>query len=344
MLKVHLKGQRSNRTPLAYPEYRELFRERLEYVDSPSQANLLIYSCFMDIRDEAEELAAILSRNPGIRLVILSEEPYWDLLWSNDLTKKNGQINLSKMDYRYTFLNHKTTGIYDFLNIPYFLTTSDDYFARYAFLFARNAAASSEELLNGWQAAAMQAVFLAEFRSGTESDPLNPHDDIRGLSSFRTRLAQELQGDRIIRAGNGWGSPISRQSLPDWHLDKLAALDRRAMLVSAIENTHQANYISEKLFDAFAVRGIPLYFASPLHWVARLVPSGSFLNLFGLTATEAAQAIGAFTPDACFVDVYKEAQDHLAETFSNPRHLIDERWRVVDEVVSELDLCRSTEA
>lgn len=339
MVRIHLKGQRANRTPLSYPAYRTLFRRHLSYVDTPEKADLLVYSCFMDIRDESRELETLLSLNPGLKLVILSEEPYWDALWSEDFSLRQGELSLGSGSCPYVFLNHCTTRIYDFEKLPYFITTENTYFTRYSYLFSRNSARTAADLSSLWAKAPIRAAFYAEFRDGRQYDVYFPRQDVWGLSRYRTLLAKGMTGPGVIRVGHGWEAPYWREYLPDWHLDKLAALDQQSFLVSGLENTHLWNYIAEKLFDAFAVLAIPLYFASPLHSVKRFVPAEAFLNLYNLPIGQAIAKIASFHPDRHFVDTYLEAQSQLAGMFSQPADLAEERRRVVAEVVAELQAC-----
>jgi len=337
MKKIFLMGQRANRTPLSYPEYRKLFQKRLEYAQKPEDADFLVFSCLMDLRDNADQVGRIFSLRPDIKLVILSEEPLWDTLWSGDFSSKNMNVDVGARAYPCVFLNHVTTRIYDFEEIPYFLTTSDDYFVRYSFLFARNRAFKGGELESLWVGAPVRTAFYAEYRDDAQYDVQYPRHDVWGLSRYRTLVARGIEGAGVVRVGKGWGSKVRRQTLPDWHLDKLAALDRRSFIVSGIDNTHQWNYISEKIFDAFAVLAVPLYFASRLHGVMRIVPQESFLNLHGLSAGQAVEKIRSFRPDKSFIDQYRAAQNKLSETFSQPISLLQERYRVVSEVVSEFE-------
>jgi hypothetical protein len=107
-------------------------------------------------------------------------------------------------------------------------------------------------------------------------------------------------------------------------------------MISGIENTHQWNYVSEKIFDAFATLGVPLYFAGSYHAASRIVPPESFLNLYGVSVDGAIDNIRSFRPDNEFIDTYCAAQSMLANTFSQPEFLVQERLRVVSEVISEL--------
>lgn len=337
MKKIALMGQRANRTPFSYPEYKQLFRKRFEYMEKPDDADFLVFSCLMDMRDNVDEIERITTLRPDIQLVILSEEPLWDTVYSDDFVLKRRRFSAGKREYPCVFLNHTTTRIFDFEKIPYFLTTSDDYFARYSFLFTRNCAVQAEELQSLWSSAPIRLAFYAEYRDESRFDVEFAEHDVRGLSRYRTMVAKALKGDGIIRVGKGWDKAIVRQLLPDWHLDKLAALDCRSFIVSGIDNTHQWNYISEKAFDAFAVLAVPLYFASRRHEIMRLVPAESFINIYGLKVDQAVGKIQSFRPDKSFIDQYGAAQRMLADTFSRPMSLVQERVRVVSEIIAEFD-------
>lgn len=330
-------GRRSNRTPFFYPEYRLLFQRHFHYVVTPEEADVLVFALAVEIRDEIDDVQQVLSRNPDVRLVVISEEPLWDTLWGGNFTSKQVTIQIGEYDYRLTVLNHFTTKIYNFEKIPYFPTTNGDFFARYSTLFNRNRQYTVAELLALWEKAPIRAAFYAERREEPIHDFQFPEFDVMGLSRYRTVVAKGVQGDGVVRVGHGWGSTIHRHKMPGWHLDKLAALDRQAFMISGIENTHQWNYVTEKIFDAFAVLGVPLYFAGPTHSVMRLVPPGSFINLYGLSANEAIEKICTFEPDRVFAECYLETQARLAELFSNPMHLVQERKRVVAEVVSDIE-------
>ena len=337
MKKIALMGPRANRMPLAYPVYRELFEKKFAYQQQPMDADILVYSCLMDMRADGDQIQQIFSRKPHMQMVLLSEEPLWDTLWSDGFQSRQCLLRAGTERYPYYFLNHFTTRIFDFEKIPYFLTTMDDYYARYASLFARNRATDAAALRSMWEQAPIRTAFYAEYRDDPQYDADYPRQDVQGLSRFRTQVAATLTGAGNVRRGRGWQSDAMRQALPDWHLDKLAALDRCAFMVSGIENTHQWNYISEKIFDAFAALAVPLYVGSPFHSILHLIPEGAFINLYGLTVAQAVAKIRAFEPDQTFIQHYCKAQDALATIFSQPDNLLRERRRVVAEVVSEFN-------
>jgi hypothetical protein len=339
--KIYLFGEHVKRTPFAYPEYRKLFRKNFEYAERPEDADFLVFGVSKNIEKDAEEVRRICSVKPGIRLVVLSEEPLWDTVWSGDVFSKKADLSVGDQRFSYHVLNHCTTKIYDFEKFPYFVTTGDDYFARYSYLFSRHRACKSSELKRLWARAPIRAAFYAEARVAARFDIAFPEQDIAGLCRYRTLIAKKVRGEGVVRVGQKWTASLKRQLLPDWHLDKLATLDRRSFIVSALENTHHCQYITEKIFDAFAVLAIPLYFAGPRHSVKRLVPQSSFINLYGLSVREAVDRINSFEPDNDFLELYCQAQARLTELFSNPSAYVQERKRVVAEVVSEFQsLCQ----
>jgi hypothetical protein len=208
---------------------------------------------------------------------------------------------------------------------------------RYANLFAATAGMTPQALLGHWRTAPVRAAFVAEKRAGAEFARRWPERDIEGLSAWRTEVAAAMEGPGILREGAGWDPGAARrQDLPDWHLDKLAALDRRTRVAAAFENTHHPAYISEKLFDAFAVLAVPAYYASPRHRVFDLVPAAAMLNLFGLAPAAAAARIAAFEPDAAFAEAWLEARAGLQGRICDPATVLAERRRVVDAALAAI--------
>ncbi len=335
--KIFIYGKHGKRTPFAYPEYRQKFLHYFEYVDHPEQAEYLITGFSFDFHDNVEEVFSLLKSNQALKLVVFSEEPLWDTLWSGDFQKPKGQIK-SKVDGEevrldYHVLNHFTSNIFEFENIPYFITTSNDYYVRYANLFSRNAKLNAIDFKKIWKCAHVRYAFFAEKRVEKTYNASHNNGSITGLSIYRSLLAMQLELDGAIRKGVGWGDGLKRQALPDWHLDKLATLDGQSFIVSALENTHFSNYITEKLFDAFAAKAIPLYYAHPNHDVFRLAEEGSFINLAGLSVEESLEKIDSFAINKEFTDKYLSSQVRLAKLFSDTKLYHDERNRVVLETI-----------
>jgi hypothetical protein len=338
-IKVLLYGRHNHRTPLGYPVYRDAARGRIEIVDDARDVDVLVAGFDIDLWHNAQEVSSLLRANPRLKLAVVSEEPLWDTVWS----KGGGESRECRVVFGrarkripYIALNHVTSSVFRFERLPYFITSGDEFFVRYARLFQRNAEMTPDALLRHWERAPVRAAFYAERRSAENYDVQRPGEGRVGLSYFRTRVAELAGSDGVLRVGKGWEPGRLRQQLPDWHLDKLATLDRRARIVSGIENTHIADYVTEKFFDAFAVQAIPLYYAGPGHRGFELASGDSFLNLFGMDPEAAARRVADFTPDEAFAGAYLETQRRLAALFADPAALQAERRRVVASIVEEL--------
>lgn len=337
MIKIYLYGRHCNRVPFSYDVYRYLFSKYFVYVERPMDADYLVSGFVTDLKENAIEIQRFLNQNSKLKLVVFSEEPLWDTLWSGDFQKNTNSVEVTvndeKISFKYHILNHVTSNIYEFKKIPYFITTCDDFFVRYNNLFRRNAKLSMIELKQNWKNAEIKYSFFAAKRVNESSSVSYENGTILGLNRFRSLVAEGLSLDGVLREGQGWKIKEQRQSLPDWHLDKLAKLDRNAYIVSALENTHLNSYISEKIFDAYAVLGIPLYFAQKAHYVHKLVQDKSFINLSSLSVEDAISKIENFSATKEFVENYLETQKMLAELFANQKNYIDERKHVVEKTI-----------
>lgn len=334
MIQVHPFGAYSHRQPLAYAPIRDACAGRIAVTDRMAQADIVLVSHSKDLAAHGAGLRRALGA--GQRLVLLSEEPLWDTVWSDDPLSRRQVLETADGPLPYTVLNHHTSAIYDFDHIPYFLLTDRSFFIRYASWFARNGALSE----TGWRArfaqATLDVAFLAEYRDDPSFDVAYAAQGIYGLGARRTRIARACTTGRVLRSGAGWNALPRRQDLPDWHLEKFLDLDGRCRMISAIENTHQANYVTEKIFDAFAAGAAPLYIAEPTHRVHDLVPEGAFLNLAGLTPEAAAATIAGFAPDAAFFEAYRAAQARLAALFTVPAPMLAEFARLARALEVEL--------
>lgn len=339
--RTHLLGRNSLRTPLAYQAYKPYFVDQIEYVAHAEDADVIVLGASPNINEHAEEIDQLLARRPGLKLAVLSEEPLWDTTWSFDTFAPTKRTKVLGRDLEYSVLNHLTSPIFNFEKLPYFVTTDDRFFVRYSHFFRRNTGLKAGELLNRWKNTRWRAAFYAEKRHGDIYDFHRPDKDLYGICAYRTRVAEAvaeaIDGDGVLRVGHGWSDGGRRQDLPDWHLDKLTALDQRSFIVSGLENTHYTTYLTEKLFDAFAVLGAPLFFASPSHRVRGVVDERAYINLFDRTALEAAELVRDFEPDAAYADAYLEAQSQLHHLFSDPDTLATERKRIVHEVTRALE-------
>ena len=321
-LTVRLHGPHANRTPLAYPHLAPLWADHVTLTDDPAD---------LDVHAHPRDVITLTGT-----AVLLSEEPFWDSLYSPDPLADVITLPAGRMHQ----LNHHTSAIFAHGRIPYFVLTDPRYVAAYQRLFARNAARTPADWQALFAARRTDSVFMAENRPEPFHDLTIPEGDIIGLCAWRTRLALTAPG-RVERIGASWQGGKTRFTLTDWHGEKLAQMDDHARILSGIENTHQPAYLSEKLFDAFAVGARPLYVASPAHTIHALgLPPGSWVNLHGLTSDEATAALPA-TEDTAFFADYAAAQTVLRDLFTNET-VATERARLGRAVVAELQRLAET--
>jgi len=334
-LRILLTGGYRNRNPLAYAPIRAALGDRVELVDHPEAAQILLISHVRDIKLFGASLAETLRQSPPLRLVLLSEEPFWDSCWMVDPFTRHQRFSTPAGQVDCTVLNHMTSDIFRAAQFPYFLLTDRSYIERYRPLFERNAGWSARDWQRHFADVPLDAVFLAERRTEARFAPDFGTDALRGLSVWRSRLAEQCQGAAVIREGVGWSEGPRRQDLPDWHADKLARFDLRSRYMSALENTHQADYLSEKLWDAFAMGAVPLYLAGPGHAAHRLVGAGGWINLHA--ALPAVPDFDAHQPvDAAGAGAYAARQDSLARLFADRAGLAAEYERLCTALLQAL--------
>lgn len=345
MIRIHLFGDFWNRQPLAYAPIRNRLAGQITFVDEPGDAQIVLFSHIHDLTRHGHRLTNIMAQHPNLRAVLLSEEPFWDSCWMSDPFAAYQTWIGGGASFGYSVLNHFTGGVFDTKAVPYFLLTDPRYIAHMRPLFDRNAGMMAADWQAHWGAADWDAAFVAERRDGVRHEPAFPDNDVYGQSVLRSRITRHCRGAAVLRLGKGWEDGKRRADLPDWHADKLERLDLKCRYVSALENTHQSNYVTEKIFDAFAVGGVPLYIAMKGHDVTRYVGQGSWVNLADrLPRKEASKsqpfdATTAISP--AMTDAYVATQNRLARLFSAPAVIegaLDQLARRLAEALHRLTL------
>lgn len=336
-IRVFRTGAHAHRTPLSYPALAPLFADRIVPVDRPGEADLYVFAHVLDI--EAAPHAVIEDwRRRQRPVVLLSEEPFWDTIWARQPLAHQRLVQTRFGPLPVIQLNHQTSPIFHFERIPYYLLTHHRFATAYAARFARNAALTASAWARRFADCAADLVFMFERRPEPYHALRWPEGDLIGLCHWRTVLAEADLPGRVERIGRSWQDGVpARQSLPNWHLDKLARLDGQMRCLAAFENTHQPDYITEKLFDAFACGAVPLYFASPGHRVHELgLPAAAWLNLYDLPPAAAAERIAALRIDSTLCEAYAQAQARLCDLFGDPGLWVRERRRLQRAVLDEL--------
>lgn len=336
--RIHLLGKHANRTPLSYSPYKHIATNYFTYSNSVFDADILILGFSIDIPSHAFQIEKAMARNPGLKVVVLSEEPLWITKWSEYTTNDASDILSDKTTgIPYLQISCLNSSIYDDLPVPYFITTDERYLARYQTMFWRNAALNPVELLNEWEARPYKFAYIGECREDNrESIVLPTSQEGLPLSRYRTDLAKSITSKKYV-CGRGWEvAQLRRQQLPDWHSNKLAALNRKAVYVSAIENTYCKSYTTEKPFDALASLSIPIVWAPENACLHRFIPSSATLSVHSMTSTDAADTIdrrNATEDNACELI---RACNRIASSILTPRYIHDARSSVVSRAAEIL--------
>lgn len=337
MIKVFLSGAHARRTPLSYTALADLWDGVVMQVDQPDQADMYVFAHVLDIQMAPFEVVEDwrTRRRP---VVLLSEEPFWDTIW--------GQAPLDPVIYVDTQfgalpvhqLNHFTSDIYRFDHIPYYLLTNPRFARHYVERFSQGSTLGLAAWRDVQNSAPYDVGFMFERRPEAFHDVTWPAAGLIGLCAWRTRLAEAFTGDAVRRWGKSWeGGPSRFDIKGDWHADKLERLQGQCRLFGALENTHHADYITEKLFDALACGAVPLYYADPGHRIHGMgLPEGSWINLFDLTPEDAARTIA---PQKDHSEGLQAAHVALAARFGDDNlwHLERRRLRrAVSDALSSL--------
>lgn len=337
-VKYMLLGKHSHRTPLSYALlYGHHQKNDLAEVFSLQEADIIVTGFNIDI----PEILSDSSRNVALEkpIVILSEEPLWDITWSG--FKSVADLSLRTHNYtsrlgKYAHINHFNSEIFDFDNIPYFLLTDSKYISRYLLRFGNILKLSPRDLLKHWESKKRSCAFIQEYREAGKHNVNFSEINVKSLSAYRCQLAINLKDENCYIEGKGWADDTPRQNLVDWHLDKLSKLNFKHCFVSAIENVHYSSYVTEKIFDAYASCSIPLYYASDQHLIHKIFPGNSFLNMYGLDPKEAAQKVKLFDPDVYFAERYLQDVQRILKLLSDAPVITSEINRVSTQLKDNL--------
>ncbi|MCW8108056.1 glycosyltransferase family 10 [Alteromonas ponticola] len=334
---VFLTGKHANRTPMAYSEYKQIFRNFCNFVSRMEDADIVVLGFSVDLNGLSTSLQKLKKNREIPKILIISEEPLWDTLSGNDFRLQSDTFYLGGEPLKIWNFNHFTSDIFKFHKIPYFLTTESCYFSRYASLLSsRSSSFDSASLKLRLKSSQNRIVFLAQYRDEQKYEYKDELNHIYGLSIYRTQLALLSKGQDVSISGEGWNEVGRRQLLTDWHIDKLFSLSDKVQLLSAIENVHDKNYITEKFFDAFIVGAIPIYLANPSHRIFEFTSSSAFINLWGKSPSESCDLLNNFKIDDFDFFEYEHTLNRLKRLFSNQENLHEERARVVWECMKAI--------
>jgi hypothetical protein len=304
VVRICLYGKHACRTPLAYKPYQDALRDKIQITADPLNADLLVTGFSKDFYDNSSSLEQILEKRADLKLAVISEEPLWDSIYSlnyQDSITPNRCVISCPGKFNFYYYAYHNSSIFEYESIPYFLTTDLQFPIRYLMLISSWLLSSPGERLKYYAQKKNQFFMLAEKRNEKWFDYVNKEINLSSLCIARSDIGSALLnsvGMNVI--GKGFTEEHApRQSLYDWHLDKLSIAYKKYNIISALENTLHASYVTEKLFDAFACCSMPLYCANSGHSILSNLRLSSFINIYGRSCDETASLVRSFgwTPD-----------------------------------------------
>lgn len=314
--------------PLAYPAYQRLLRGPLEFVTNPAEADVVVYGFIIDVDADVEVVEMLQRRALAADIVVMSEEPLWDSVWTCDFDQ---QETRTAKGIRVKLINHFNSTIYEYEYFPYFLTTSDDFLVRYRSLFQQfDVTKSPGAILRYWAKQKTRFQIFCERREDSRYAITCERGHLIGISKYRSELAHQLHLLGLAKVyGRGWFGAGHRQALPDWHLNKLTIGLGGSQLCGAMENTVAPHYVTEKPYDAIACLAIPVIFAPPDHSINATFGPCS-LNLWGQSLSDSVDQVVNWTPSRELASDYCETVTALQKSFRSYRKYLNERARFAE--------------
>jgi glycosyltransferase involved in cell wall biosynthesis len=256
-LRVHLAGAHHHLSPLCAKGLANARPERLEIVQDVAQADLIV---FTHPQDSAPLPDAVLRRVSGRqppRLCLYSPEPFWDMLFLLNPAAHHAWLEFDQIGPQFaSVFTHATAELYAFQQIPYGLIADPDLCARIV-AGIRDRIKQTADWGQLWQGRPFRVAAMLTHRRTPAH--WRKAGELRLLSGWRSSFAaacQEFGGANIL--GQGWTHHTRRADIVNWHRDKLAQLTHQSRTTLAIENAIAPHYVSEKLFDAFAIGAQPI--------------------------------------------------------------------------------------
>ena len=109
--KVHAMGRHANRTPLSYDPIRNLVADRLDWVSQADEADVILTGFNIDLKEGVKTLAPLMEKANAPQIVVMSEEPLWDITWSGPFTGRNGLLRVSRFHITFSVMKPLTSTI-----------------------------------------------------------------------------------------------------------------------------------------------------------------------------------------------------------------------------------------
>lgn len=259
---------------------------RARLVCTPRRADLVVLAHPLDGL-ELPELGDALAKSAPPALALYSEEPFWDLLFLPDPEARVTYLDIARIGPQpAALLTHAHARVFAFDKLPYAIMADPAMQAGLALRLGAMAQVAWQDWPALWAQRPARAGAMVSRRRGAVQ--WRDAGAFLMRAGWRSALADHLAQDPRARVcGQGYDHDRPRATIPLWHRDKLLRLRDQAAVILACENAIAPHYVSEKLFDAFALGARPALWRGEAQ--ARLaLPEGAYVDLTGCTPEGAA--------------------------------------------------------
>lgn len=342
MIRIFFWGKHSKRTPLAYQNILRHVSRQVQIVDSPINADVVLTGFEKDYLDNIDALRSLKGMKNMPKLAVVSEEPLWEILWTENPLNDKNRLLLDGTEWTYISRSGYLFGdsMYSELDFPYIATTKNNFIAYYRYFINRNYVTLTSEAIKERfsKTKEFRLAALLEYRPQESFNKAIADNDILSLSQIRTLICDRVRAEADYISGNGWAAKNrARQASPDWLLEKLSFLDQKATFMMAMENVHHVDYVSEKAIDAFACQSIPIIYCNPSsHSIFKYLHHKSAINLYGMSVNDSIAYIGSFMPDSSTYDAYHASLGKLKKLLIDSSAIHDSQHKVATRTVGFL--------
>lgn len=273
-IKYYLYGDNQNILMFSYPLYLEQLNEFYEKVDDPNNADVVFISYSQDIAWEKFPAFNKFQKKINAKIILLAEEPMWDLSWSGNIREQEGKTYATKHNSRTKVqihhLGYTDTEIFEYKKIPYFLTTSDVYFKNYLTYIDK---IKNTDITKICMAKKYEVSGIYAKRFNPTDNEFYVGDDVNNkcLHFFKNKLADDFKNNNELTCDFFGHNNSTYEGLTDitiydsldFHSAKLEWSFLNTKFLFALENTMTKSYVTEKIFDAVASLSIPIYCLPP---------------------------------------------------------------------------------
>lgn len=273
-IKYYLYGDNQDILMFSYPLYLEQLNEFYEKVDDPNNADVVFISYSHDIAWEKFPAFNKFQKKINAKIILLCEEPMWDLSWSGNIREIDGKTYATKHNSRTKVeihhLGYLDTQIFEYKKIPYFLTTSDVYFKNYLTYIDK---IKNTDITQICMAKKYEVSGIYAKRFDPTDNEFYVGDDVNNkcLHFFKNKLADDFKNNNELTCDFFGHNNSTYEGLTDitiydsldFHSAKLEWSFLNTKFLFALENTMTKSYVTEKIFDAVASLSIPIYCLPP---------------------------------------------------------------------------------